>query len=166
MKNLLILLLCVAAFAAAQAQTKIVTYRIEGGPDTFFVVDSNVRVFPGGERVVEEVWRPVVGRDSLKSYLATLENLAVAAENEIDIQKQNRKQAKEEIRRIKKEMEKPGGGKGNGAAQTRTVLQPVRVLENPGQAPAALAPGTYIWDGQTWTPEAKVEKVKSSKKKS
>lgn len=159
MKNLLILLLCVAAFAAAQAQTKIVTYRIEGGPDTFFVVDSNVRVFPGGERVVEEVWRPVVGRDSLKSYLATLEKIAVSAEEEIDIQKQNRKQAKEEIRRIKRELD------DKNASQTRTVMQPVMVLENPANQPASLKPGIYFWDGFTWTPEAKVKKVPAKKKK-
>jgi len=165
MKKLFILLLTFAAFSAAQAQTKIVTYRIEGGPDTFFVVDSNVRIFPGGTRVVEEVWRPVVGRDSLKSYLVTLETLATSAEAVIDIKKQNRNEAKDEIKRIKKELDKP---KGNGAVQNRTVLQPVMVLENPALQPASLAPGTYIWDGYTWTPQAKVKKVKTSttKKKS
>lgn len=164
MKKLLILFSLLAAFADTQAQTTIVTYRVEGGPDTFFVVDSNVRVFPNQVRVVEEVWRPIIGRDSLKSYLGALENLATAAETEIDIQKANRKAAKDEIKRIKKELDGAGGGKGK--VVSRTVPQPVQVLENPGIQPASLAPGEYIWDGQTWTPKAKVKKVKTSKSKS
>jgi hypothetical protein len=164
MKKLLFLFFSVLAFAATQAQTTVVTYRVEGGPDTFFVVDSNVRVFPNQVRVVEEVWRPVIGRDSLKSYLATLENLIISSEAEIDLQKATRKAAKDEVRRIKKELEGNGGGKGK--VVSRTVLQPVQVLENPGIQPPNLAPGEYIWDGQTWTPKAKVKKVKTSKSKS
>jgi hypothetical protein len=165
MKKLLILLLSILAFTAiSQAQTTVVTYRVEGGPDTFFVVDSNVRVFPNQVRVVEEVWRPVIGRDSLKSYLATLENLIISSEAEIDIQKATRKAAKDEVRRIKKELEASGGGKGK--VVSRTVPQPVQVLENPGIQPPNLAPGEYIWDGQTWTPKAKVKKIKTSKAKS
>lgn len=164
MKKLLISILSILAFAHTQAQTTVVTYRVEGGPDTFFVVDSNVRVFPNQVRVVEEVWRPVIGRDSLKSYLATLENLIISSEAEIDLQKATRKAAKDEVRRIKKELEASGGGKGK--VVSRTVPQPVQVLENPGIQPASLAPGEYIWDGQTWTPKAKVKKVKTSKSKS
>lgn len=164
MKKLLILISLAAAFFTASAQTTVVTYRVEGGPDTFFVVDSNVRVFPNQVRVVEEVWRPVIGRDSLKSYLATLENLIISSEAEIDLQKATRKAAKDEVRRIKKELESNGGGKGK--VVSRTVPQPVQVLENPGIQPPNLAPGEYIWDGQTWTPKAKVKKVKTSKTKS
>lgn len=164
MKKLLIIFLSILAFAHTKAQTTVVTYRVEGGPDTFFVVDSNVRVFPNQVRVVEEVWRPVIGRDSLKSYLATLENLIISSEAEIDLQKATRKAAKDEVRRIKKELEGNGGGKGK--VVSRTVPQPVQVLENPGIQPPNLAPGEYIWDGQTWTPKAKVKKVKTSKAKS
>lgn len=150
---------------AAQAQTPIVSLRTQqGGGDTIFLIDSSKRVFPDGRIVVEEVWVPVVGVDSLKNYLKTIENVYVNADAEIERQKEIRINAKKELKRIQKELEGNGGGKGK--VVSRTVLQPVQVLENPGIQPPNLAPGEYIWDGQTWTPKAKVKKVKTSKAKS
>jgi hypothetical protein len=155
MKKLFFLLLTLAAFSSAQAQEEVRKYRLEGGPDTFYVVDSSTRLFPGGERVVDEVWRPVIGKDSLKNYIAHLEKVATKAEEQADELKLVRQAAKKEVKRIRAELnaDKPGTG--------RTVLQTPQGLDVPSSG-YALPPGEYIFDGNTFTPKAKVEKVKKA----
>lgn len=158
MKKLLFLLLTVAAFSSAQAQDPVTKYRTEDSLDTnaIYVVHSTSRTFPGGEVVVEEVWRPVV-KDSLKSYIARLEKVEEQAVLNIEKAKTSRAEARDEIKRLKRELE--------GRGEHRTVLKAPQVLDIPS-AGTGLAPGEYIFDGQTFTPKPAKKKVATKKKKS
>lgn len=158
MKKLLILLLTVAAFSSAQAQEPVVTYRVIEATDTtpVYVENMTTRVFPGGEIVFEGVRRPVV-KDSLKSYLVRLEKIEDAAVVDIEKAKAARAETREEIKRIKKELEGKGGGR-------RTVMKEPQVLDIPS-AESGLTPGYYLFDGMTFTRQADVKKVPTPKKK-
>lgn len=147
---------------AAQAQTPIVSLRTQqGGGDTIFLIDSSKRVFPDGRIVVEEVWVPVVGVDSLKNYLKTIENVYVNADAEIERQKEIRINAKKELKRIQKELE----GQDAGKPGTRTVLKEPVMVAVPNAQPDQLAPGEYIWDGEKLIPKPQVKKTPAKKPK-
>lgn len=160
MRNIIIVIALLSSMAL-QAQTPIVSLRTEkGGGDTIFLIDSNKRVLPDGRIVVEELWVPIVGVDSLKSYLRTIENVYTNAELEIDRQKITRAAAKKELKRIQKEIEEQGSGSGS-----RTVLKQPIIVASPGTAPDALAPGEYLWDGEKLIPKPEVKKTPAKKKK-
>lgn len=161
MKNITIIIALLISLAA-QAQTPIVSLRTQqGGGDTIFLIDSSKRVFPDGRIVVEEVWVPVVGVDSLKNYLKTIENVYVNADAEIERQKEIRINAKKELKRIQKELE----GQGAGKPGTRTVLKAPVMVAVPNAQPDQLAPGEYIWDGEKLIPKPQVKKTPAKKAK-
>lgn len=156
--SIITLFLCLAV----QAQTPIVSLRTEkGGGDTIFLVDSSKRVFPDGRIVVEELWVPIVGVDSLKNYLKTVENVYSNADLEIERQKVTRANAKRELKRIQKELE----GQGAGKSGSRTVLKEPVMVAVPNAQPDQLAPGEYIWDGEKLIPKPVVKPAKKTTKK-
>ncbi|MBL7780678.1 MAG: hypothetical protein JNM22_05625 [Saprospiraceae bacterium] len=161
MRNITVIIALLFSLAA-QAQTPIVSLRTEkGGGDTIFLVDSSKRVFPDGRIVVEELWVPVVGVDSLKNYLKTIENVYSNADLEIERQKVTRANAKKELKRIQKELE----GQDAGKPGTRTVLKEPVMVAVPNAQPDQLVPGEYIWDGEKLIPKPQVKKTKGTTKK-
>lgn len=163
MRNITIIITLLLISLAAQAQTPIVSLRTEkGGGDTIYLIDSSKRVFPDGRIVVEELWVPVVGVDSLKNYLKTIEKVYVNADAEIERQKVTRANAKKELKRIQKELE----GQDAGKPGTRTVLKEPVMVSVPNAQPDQLAPGEYIFDGEKFIPKPQVKKTPAKKKKS
>lgn len=161
MRNITIIIALLISLAA-QAQTPIATLRTEkGGGDTIFLVDSSKRVFPDGRIVVEEVWVPVVGVDSLKNYLKSVEKLYTNADLEIERQKEIRINAKKELKRIQKELD----GQEVGKVGTRTVLKEPVMIAVPNSQPDQLAPGEYIWDGEKLIPKPQAKKTPAKKPK-
>lgn len=109
MKNIIISILTFFALNM-QAQEPVIAYRTEKGEDstTVYVVQSYTRIFPDGLKYVEERWSPVA-KDSLKSYVAVLEKNEDAEVAKAEKNKQDRAAAREEIRKIKKEIDKKDG---------------------------------------------------------
>lgn len=157
MKNVLIFAITLFSLSLAAQVPGTSLKVVPGDKDTFWLVDSNTRDIQSGQKIVEQVWTPVVGLDSLKNYLLTVERVLEQADAEIERQKQTRSAAKKEVRRVRTELA--------GEGQTKTTLKQPMLLDSPDASAAKLTPGEYIWDGEKLIPKPTVKKAPAKKKK-
>lgn len=152
MKNLFLVLLTAFCIVSAEAQT----YRIEGGPQTFYLVQSFEKAYADGDKNVDETWTQVQGLDSLKMLLDAMYADKQAAEQKYTAAAQEEAEAKGRIKELRLSLDKP-------EVQRKYLkkMPAVATIEVPADLPA----GQYTYDGKVFTPIVKEPAKKAAPKK-